>query len=324
MEVCLDRRLLALGAMISIGSGAPASGEAQHPLYLETCDALSDFTAHPSARWAGEKAATGDMLDLGVQAMQLGDAPAFAVPGEGEIPVFVREWFSAVSTADLSHHMRIFWNDTRLGGVLDAQESLWRKEVRELERSLCGADVEAFQLEFFGLFPYRAKVVPLANMPWWSWNGFGGANSRECFAACLPAGLAQGDVDRMILVQHEFSHPVVDAIQRLHPEVAAQCAFIEEKHAPAGGFASAYDSQEFRWVETLIRASSVFYLEERGLPAAAAQFAESQVQAGVRAVVPFVSALRPWWTRRKRGQAPGLRDSIAGMPGWLTEATGHI
>jgi hypothetical protein len=125
----------------------------------------------------------------------------------------------------------------------------------------------------------------------------------------------------LIAAQHEASHVMVDLIQRLHPTVTEQCLFIEETHAASGRFASGYGDPDMRFVETLIRASTCFFLQSLGMEAEAESFFVSQLKDGVSAIGVFVEALRPWWQKRAQGKAEGLDVYFAQLPAQLRTAT---
>jgi hypothetical protein len=68
-----------------------------------------------------------------------------------------------------------------------------------------------------------------------------------------------------------------------------------------------------RFVETLIRASTCFFLEYLGREAGGREFMTSQLADGVSAISVFVDALRPWWKERLQGRCGGL-DSVLSEP----------
>ena len=91
-------------------------------------------------------------------------------------------------------------------------------------------------------------------MPLWNMNGAGAkgvgvANVRETYAVCLPHGASPpAQADLLALAQHEASHPVLDDIQRQHPDVAGDCAFIEvDCPRPAGSPSSTATRPSAGW-----------------------------------------------------------------------------
>ncbi len=323
MEVRLDPRLLTLAAALTAGGARPPSAE-EHPLVTETRNRLAGATEHAAVRWLREAFARHDLLGLAMQAVQLGPPPDFDDSCPDGVPAFVEAWFAEVDRPALADALRSAWRELRIGDLLRDQAPMWEEVVRDLSHLLADAQLEPFQRLFWGRFPYEAVAVPLWNMNGAGAKGVGVANVRETYAVCLPHGASPpAQADLLALAQHEASHPVLDDIQRQHPDVAGDCAFIEMDCPPAGRFAQFYGDPTFRWVETLIRTSTCFYLEYLGRPEDAETFAESQVAAGVTAVPLFRDALRPWWEARQQGTAPGLDLALPQLPAWLRSALAH-
>ena len=318
MEVRLDPRLLTIAAALTAG-GAPAADE--HPLVTGTRQRLAGASDHPAVRWLREAQARHGLLGLAMQAVQLGLPPDFDDSCPDGVPAFVEAWFGEVDRAAVADALRSAWRDLRIGELLREQATEWEKVVQDVTQLLAGARIEHFQRLFWGRFPYEAVVVPLWNMYGGGLRGVGMANVRETYAVCLPKGAAPPDrLDLLMLVQHEASHPVLDSIQRQHPGVPDDCAFIEGDCPPSAPFARDYGDATFRWVETLIRTSTCFYLEYLGRSENAEAFAESQAAAGVTAIRLFRDALRPWWEARRQGMAPGLDLALPQLPAWLRSA----
>lgn len=317
MEVRPDPRLLALGAALTAGTG-PDGEETE--LILQTRNWLQPLSSHPSVHWLREQKEKAWFLGLAMQTVQLGSPPRFTPNPPDEVPPFVSEQFGDPPAPELAGHLGAIWREGGLAELFEEQAGLWEQEAAALRTALQGGEVEAFQQLFFGRFPYRAVAVPLANLAGDGGQGVGPANRRETYAVCLPRGLERFRSDRaglLVLVQHEASHPVLDDVQRLFPQVPGRCAFVEEISPPGGRFARAYGDAGFRWVETLIRASSVLYLEFLGLEEEAGAFLRQQQEAGVGGITLFVQALRPWWNERKSGRAPGIDSVLEELPGWL-------
>ena len=338
MEVRLDERLLTLAAALTaasppptadapvavgtttIGTTLPAVGE--HPLVSETRRGLAGAADHPAVRWLRTEYEKHDLLGLAMQTVQLGPPPAFDDTCPDGVPPFVEAHFGEVDRKALAEALRSVWCDLRVGRLLADQAEQWRATVAAVTELLSDARLESFQSLFWGRFPYNAVVVPLWNMAAAGpLRGVGVANRKETYAVCLPHGAAPpARLDLLILVQHEASHPVLDDIQRLCPDVPHECAFVETEVPPEGRFARYYCDPTGRWGGTLIRASTCFYLEYLGRADDAAAFAGSQAAAGVTAIRTFVTALRPWWEARRRGEAPGLDRVLPQLPGWLRSA----
>jgi hypothetical protein len=166
-------------------------------------------------------------------------------------------------------------------------------------------------------------VVPLANLvPSWV-NGVGVANRQETYAVCCLRSAVpfQTQALRVLdLAQHESSHPVLELIIERSPDVSAACAFLEAAHPPTGRFAEIYDTPDSRWTETLVRASTWFFLNEIGRGEEAKQHIGRQVAEGASTLDVFIAALAPWWSERRSGRAPGLNLVLDQLPGWLRAA----
>lgn len=323
MEVRLDPRLLTLAAALTAAS-APADNE--HLLVTRTRQQLTAFANHPSVRWLAQQHGEAGLLGLAMQTVQLGPPPAFALPAPGHVPRYVEMYFDDVPRHALADALRSFWHDAHVSALLAAHAAEWQAVTAAAADALAGAQLEPFQRLFFGRFPYTAVFVPLWNMAGQGVRGVGVANRQETYAVCLPARAALPDehIQLLILAQHEASHPVLDDIQSEYPDVPAACRIAEASHPPAGRFAQAYGDPVFRWVETVIRASSYFYLGFIGQEAAAEAFLTDQAAAGVTALPLFVEALRPWWRERCRGAAPGLDAVLDDLPAWLREASARL
>lgn len=321
MEVRIDSRLLTLSAALTA-----ASSPAQVPenlIVAQTRERLRSYCAHPSVQWLqGQYEAVG-LLGLAMQTVQLGDPPEFDSSCPEGVPLFVEEYFAEVARSELAQHLHSFWHDAGIKELLELQAPRWREIAAELSAVASRTELETFQTLFFGRFPYIAVAVPLWNMASSGLRGVGVANRRETYAVCLPGerdSLRFDLIELLILTQHEASHPVLDDVQRLCPEVPGACAFIEQAYPPGGRFARMYGDPVFRWVETVIRSSTYFYLQFVGQPAAAEAFLAKQVHAGVTAIRPFVEALSPWWHQRLQGDAPGLDGVLKELPVWLRRA----
>lgn len=324
MEVRLDPRLLTLAAALTAAS-APAHDE--HELVTDTRTRLAPFATHPSVQWLTEQQGGMGLLGLAMQAVQLGAPPAFELPPPGQVPRYVEAYFDDVPRDELAEALWSFSEDANVSALLTSQESRWQAVAAAATDALAGAELEPFQRLFYGRFPYTAVFVPLWNMASHGLRGVGVANVRETYAVCLPTGpdsLRNDQTELLILAQHEASHPILDDIQSEYADVPGACLFAETSHPPAGRFAQAYGDPEFRWVETVIRASTFFYLDFIGREADAEAFVTDQVASGVTAVPLFVDALRPWWRERRNGTAPGLDAVLGDLPGWLREASARL
>lgn len=319
MDVRLDARLLTLAAALTAASSAPA--EQEHHLVVDTRRRLAGAADHPAVRWLRAEYERHGLLGLAMQAVQLGAPPDFDDTCPDGVPAFVETYFNDVDRAALARALRSVWSDLRVGELLSVQDAEWRAVAATMTDLLAEAQLEPFQKLFWGRFPYRAIAVPLWNMDAGGLRGVGVATVHETCAVCLPRVVASPDHWGILaLAQHEASHPVLDDIQRLYPDVPAACAFVETDFPPSGRFARFYGDPQYRWVETLIRTSTCFYLEYLGRPDDAAAFVESEVASGVTAIRAFIAALRPWWEARRRGEAPGLDRVLPQLPAWLRSA----
>mgnify|MGYP001383809611 CR=1 FL=1 len=320
MEVRLDPRLLALSAALTAG-GVPAAGQDEHPLVTDTRRRLAGHAADPGVRSLCEAFAQHRLPGLAAHTVQLGPPPEFDHSCPDGVPPFVEAWFAGADRTALAEALRSVWRDLRIGALLQEQAPRWEEVVRDLSSRLADAQIEPFQRLFWGRFPYEAVLVPVWNMNGAGLRGVGVATFRESFVVCpAPGDPPLREADLLVLAQHEASHPVLDHIQRQHPQVAGECAFVERDCPPAGRFAQHYEDPAYRWVETLIRTSGCFYLEYLGLAEEAEAFAASQVEEGVTAIPVFREALRPWWEARRQGTAPGLELVLPQLPAWLRSA----
>lgn len=320
MEVRIDLRVLTLSAILTgCSSGTQGGGS---PIVEQTRDWLAPFKERTECIWLREQFQNAGLLGLAMHGVQLGEPPEFTPRPFHSFPPYVKEYFADIDTVTLSQALRTLWHQARL-------EELFRKQGPELDdaaarlrRSLDGTDLVGFQEQFYGRFPYRPVAVPLANYVGGGLRGVGVANLEETYALCLPppsGSFADDLVGLLVLVQHEASHPVLDDIQRLYSWVPAACSFVEEIHPPKGPFLGAYGDPEFRWAETMIRASSYFFLRSIGFEREAEEYVQGQIDRGVSAIRSFITALNPWWEQRMRDRAPGLDEVIHQLPEWLSE-----
>ncbi|MBN1976860.1 MAG: hypothetical protein JW918_05615 [Anaerolineae bacterium] len=126
------------------------------------------------------------------------------------------------------------------------------------------------------------------------------------------------------MAQHEASHPVLADIQRLYPDVPAQCVFVEQAYSPTSRFAREYGDPGYRWVETVIRTSTYFYLHSLGLCEEAGRYLRGEIEGGMTAIEVFVKALGPWRHERQGGRAAGLDQVLDELPSWLHRAVSEL
>jgi hypothetical protein len=153
----------------------------------------------------------------------------------------------------------------------------------------------------------------------------GVANLRETFAVFISNKPYQSHgIDIVGLAQHEASHPILADIQRLYPDVPAQCVFVERAFPPTSRFAREYGDPGYRWVEMVIRASTYFYLQSLELSEEAERYLCKEIEGGVTAIEVFVKALGPWWHERQSGRAAGLAQVLDELPAWLQRAVSEL
>jgi hypothetical protein len=102
--------------------------------------------------------------------------------------------------------------------------------------------------------------------------------------------------------------------------VPEACRFVEEAYPPTGTFGRLYETWEWRWAETLIRALTWFFYREIGQFDDAKTFRYYQGIEGVSALDVFIAALTPWWQDRLLGKAPPLEEVLHELPHWLRAA----
>lgn len=321
MDVQLDFRFMALGTALAAGSKDFTHPE--HSLASSTRQRLSKFADHDAVKWLWEQVRKYELLTLAMQVEQLGGPPDFALQPSREVPGFVDEFFSMVPRDMVSRNLAEWWRVAGVEELLRSQRPQWDEVVQDVTSVLGRVDVEGFQATFFGQFPYRFIIVPAANMPFVGARAVGVATKSEARAVCLPYGdspYSEHASDLLVVAQHEASHVMVDLLQRLHPDVTAKCLFTEQISPPGDPFASGYGDAGFRLVETLIRASSYFYLQSLGMQPEADAFLASQLSAGVSGIGVFVRALQPWWNLRAQGKAGGLDEYFPQLPSELRRA----
>lgn len=284
---------------------------------------LSGLAGHDAVKWFWDQVRSYEFLSLAMQIEQLGGPPGFAPGPSGDVPPFVEEYFSMVPRDTASRFLAEWWRVADVDALLRSQRSEWEDILQDVASILRQVDVEGFQTAFFGRFPYRLVIAPVANVPFVGAQAVGVANTGETRAILLPYGdsrYSDHASDLVVVAQHEPSHVVVDLLQRMHPGVTAECLFVEEACSPKGRFASGYGDPALRFVETLIRASSYFFLQSTGMPEEADAFLASQIADGVSGITLFVRALQPWWQSRVRGCAAGLDSCFTQLPALLGRA----
>jgi hypothetical protein len=319
LEVRIDLRLAGLAAALTAGS-TPA--ESEHALVGSSRSYLVPHQEHPSVRWLQQAVQRAWLLGVAMQTVQLAPVPPFSPPAVSEIPAFVLRDFAEPTAAQIGQQLAAFWRDAELAVLLGLQSALWQEVIDDIVSVLRPTDIVGFEEVFWGIFPYRPVVVPLANLvPTWV-NGVGVANQRETYAVCCLKSSEPFHAQplRILdLAQHEASHPVLETILQEHPAVPAACAFVEAAHPPTGRFVEIYDTPASRWAETLVRASTWFFLQELGRGAEAREHIQRQIDQGARMLGVFISALTPWWQDRRAGRAGGLDQVLDQLPIWLQQ-----
>ncbi len=317
LEVRIDLRFATLSAALTTGS-APVPAE--HALVSTTRSYLHAYADHPAVLWLKTAVEKTWFLSVAMQTAQLGAPPGFPAPSLSEIPFFVLRDFAEPAASEIAPHLAAFWHDAQLSTLFEQQTPLWAEVVADTASILDGVDVVAFEEQFFGTFPYHAVVVPLINLvPSWV-NGVGVANQHETYPVCcrITGEAGQLDAVRVVeLTQHEASHPVLEHLLQRYPNVPAASAFIETAHPSTGRFPIIYDTQESRWTETFVRASTWFFFKEMGRNQDATAHLQRHMEMGAQMIEVFVQALRPWWQERRSGRAPGLDRVLDQFPGWL-------
>ncbi|MFA1821896.1 hypothetical protein ACDX78_17225 [Virgibacillus oceani] len=264
VEIRIDHRFITLGAALTVLS-EPVSHE--HELVKETRQRLFALREDPSVKWLAEMDQKYIILGLGMQTAQLDDPPNFKVNDPETIPDFIREQFSNPPGKDMSKHLSSFWQKSDLNTLIKNQKTQWRNVVDDIAAIIEKIDLIAFQKNFFGEFPYQPVIIPLANLAPSRIDGMGTANDKETYAICLLAGKRSYKEYRtweiLELMQHEASHPIVDKIWRLNPQIPIKCGdFIEGKYPLKERFKQIYRDVNSRFVESLIQASSWFFIRE--------------------------------------------------------------
>jgi len=321
VEVQLDERFMALGAALAASS--QDTGRSEHRLASATRQRLSGFADHDVVKWLWEQVRKYEFLTLAMQLEQLGGPPDFAPRPSSEAPPFVDEYFSMIPRDKVSQGLAVWWRVAEIAELLRSQRPQWEVALQDVVSVLGQVNLEEFQVRFFGRFPYRAIIVPVVNVPFVGAQAVGVSTNSETRAICFPYGdstYGEHPFDLMVVAQHEASHVMVDLVQRLHPAVTGECLFVEEACPPSGRFLSGYGDPGFRFVETLIRASSYFFLQWLGMESEAESFLGSQLAAGVSGIGAFVRALRPWWNLRVEAKAAGLDAYFPRIPSELRRA----
>ena len=314
IEIRVDPRFACLAAALTARSAATDS---EHPLVASTREQLQRSAAHPAAQWLSDQVGKYWLFGFAMRVAQLGVAPQFAPSAPEAIPLFVQQDYPEPPLAEVSQHLTVFWQDGGVESLLTSQRALWEEVVEDIRRVLAPTDIIAFERLFWGHYDTHLVVVPFANA---SANGIGVSNLAETYATCFLrfADPFQANPHRILdLAQHEASHPILAKIQQRFPDVPDACAFIEETHAPGVRFTQIYDAHEARWTETLIRASTWFFLRELGRDDLAEAHLRIEDEAGVAACAAYVAALQPWWSERRAGRAPGLDAILDQFPAWL-------
>lgn len=323
IEVRCDRRLLTLASVLTVCGPLPEVP--QQPLVTDTHRRLGKLTQHASAQWLSNAERQVSLLSLAMQTVQLEGPPHFSPLPIEETPWYVQEYFSQISAIDLGQHLATIWRDANLEEHFRAQQSLWKETEADLASVFAGIRVDDFQEQFFGRFSSHLVAVPLANKAIDGWRAVSVANQRETYEVFMSDKPYQSHgIDLVGLAQHEASHPVLADIERLYPDIPAQCAFVEQAYAPTNRFAREYGDPGYRWTEIVIRASTYFYLQSLGLNEEAERYLRGEIESGVTAIEVYVKALGPWWHERQRGNAAGLDGVLGELPSWLREAVSDL
>lgn len=314
VEIRIDHRFITLGAALTILSD-PASHE--HELVKETRQHLFAFREDPSVKWLAEM-----NQSLAMQTAQLDYPPNFKVNNPERIPDFIREVFSNPAREDMSKYLSSFWQKSDLNTLITNQRGQWRNIVDDIAGIIEEIDLIAFQKNFFGEFSYQPVIVPIANLAPSKMDGMGTANEEETYAICLLAGKSSYKEYKtweiLELMQHEASHPIVDKIWRLNPQVLIKCGeWIEGKYTPKERFTQIYSDVNSRFVESLIQASSWFFIREVRGEEEAEEFLQEVIERTGDSMKVYINALKPWWEKRRLGNAPGLSQLFHLLPDWF-------
>lgn len=205
LEVRIDLRLASLAAALTVGA-SPAPSE--HPLVTTTRSQLAPYIHHPAVRWLQETLQRTWLLGMVMQTVQLDDPPTFAPHPLEQVPLFVQHEFAEPAAADLGPQLARWWREADLASLFAAQHALWAEVITDLASVLEPLDLVAFQVSFFGRFPFHPVAVPLANQVPTLMKGLGVANTTETYAVCLlnDAGPYHAHPAQIYgLVQHEAS-----------------------------------------------------------------------------------------------------------------------
>ena len=156
IEIRRDMRLLTLASVLTACNPIPQVP--QRPLVTDTHRRLSQLTQHASAQWLSDAERRVYLLGLAMQAVQLGGPPRFLPAPAEEAPWYVQEYFSQVSAADLGHHLAAIWQDANLEEHFRVQQPLWEEAEADLAGVFAGIEVDDFQEQFFGSFPYHLVI----------------------------------------------------------------------------------------------------------------------------------------------------------------------
>lgn len=325
VEIRVDLRFITLGAALTALS-EPVPHE--HPLVKGTRQYLSSLRDDPSVKWLSEMDQKYIILGLCMQAAQLDHPPIFRVPDQKTIPAFIREQFFNPPGKDMSKHLSSFWQESDLMALIKKQRTQWRDIVADFVTIIEEVDLIEFQKSFYGEFPYHPVIVPLANLAPSRIDGVGTANDKETYAICFLSEKRSykeyGKWEILELMQHEASHPIVDKIWRLDPEVPIKCGeMIEKKYPPRERFATIYNDVNSRFVESLIQASSWFFIRDLRGEVEAEEYLQEVVKRTGESMKVYIKALMPWWEKRSLGKAPGLNQLFHLLPDWIQTAQGN-
>lgn len=319
VEIRIDLRFITLGAALTVLS-EPVPHE--HQLVKGSRQHLSTLRDDPSVKWLAEMDQKYIILGLCMQTAQLDNPPIFRVPNPKTIPAFIREQFSNPPGKDMSKHLSSFWQKSDLMALIKKQKIQWRDIVADFATIIEEVDLVAFQKSFYGEFPYHPVIVPLANLAPSRIDGVGTANDKETYAICFLSekrSYKEYKVWEILeLMQHESSHPIVDKIWRLDPQVPIKCGeMIEKKYPPRERFAHIYKDVNSRFVESLIQASSWFFIRDIRGEEEAEEYLQDVVQRTGESMKIYINALKPWWEKRSLGKAPGLDRMFHMLPDWI-------
>jgi hypothetical protein len=170
LEVRVEPYLACLAAGLTATS-SPV--EHEHELVRHTRERLADFSSHPDVVVVREAVGAHGCLAVSMQMAQLDRPPEFAPIAAEQVPLVVRERFADPPAAELSPRVAAIWTEVGVEKLIGEQEPQWASVAEDVHDVLAPVDLLGFQEHFWGVYPYRVVVVPLASFVPMSVYGIG-------------------------------------------------------------------------------------------------------------------------------------------------------